>query len=58
MATKRKPEPAEETCPYCGNARPPDDAYVYECPQCGKQGFDCCVPGRNTLCWECDEPEA
>lgn len=47
----------KEMCPACGNKRMPDDAHVYECPECGKNGFDCCVPGSNTLCWECDEPE-
>jgi len=53
------PKPTDmEACPACGNERPPDDAHVYECPGCGKNGFDCCVPGSNTLCWECDEPES
>jgi len=46
-----------ETCPYCAQCRPPDDARVYKCPKCGREGFDCCVPGRNTLCWECENGE-
>lgn len=52
---KGKAAPLRVPCPGCGNMRDADDAHEYECPRCGKVGFDCCVPGCNTLCWKCDE---
>jgi hypothetical protein len=48
------PQPTRQ-CPHCGTVRDVDDAHLYECPKCGTAGFDCCVPGRNTLCWDCDK---
>lgn len=56
MANDPRPEDAveEKSCPACGNTRPPSDAHEYECTRCGIVGFDCCVPGRATLCWDCD----
>jgi len=48
------PRPTRQ-CPHCGTMRDAGDAHLYECPKCGTAGFDCCVPGRNTLCWDCDK---
>lgn len=55
MSDKRKgkaEENLETICPSCGNERPEGDA-VYECVDCGLEGFDCCVAGRNALCESC-----
>lgn len=44
------------TCPNCGSEYPERDIEnepVYECTQCGIEGFDCCVAGNNALCEEC-----
>lgn len=54
MAKKPKSE-RTDNCPACGLVRPLDDAHVYECPQCGKEAFDCCIAGTNVLCFECEE---
>jgi len=55
-AAARAVKPTKQ-CPHCGTMRDADDARVYECPRCGTAGFDCCVPGRNTLCWNCDRDD-
>lgn len=36
--------PEEVRCPNCGLERAKGEP-VYECVDCGKEGFDCCVPG-------------
>lgn len=45
-----------QECPSCGSERP-DDEPVYECMECGKEGFDCCVYDNYSLCDECQEIE-
>lgn len=45
------------TCPNCGmdfKERDQDEP-VYRCQICGIEGFDCCVPGNNAICFECTE---
>jgi hypothetical protein len=45
-------------CTHCGMEFPDRDAKtepVYVCVGCGAEGFDCCVPGNNALCNECQE---
>jgi hypothetical protein len=46
-----------ELCPYCGDEEREDGEPVYECPECGREGFDCCVAGNNCLCNECEAGE-
>ena len=46
-----------EYCPSCGEERPEEEAQVYECTRCHKEGFDCCIPGNGTICFECEEEE-
>ena len=46
------------TCPNCGLESPDrsaDDEPVYVCVECGMEGYDCCVPGKNAKCVECEE---
>ncbi len=64
---KKKPSPPRKpkaepvrvaTCPGCGVTYPernPHTEPVYECVECGKEGFDCCVPGTGAICMECEE---
>ena len=44
-------------CPNCGMVEREEGEPVYACVECGKQGFDCCVAGTNTICNECEERE-
>src|SRR5882672_3105414 len=44
-------------CPSCGDEREPPEAHLYKCVNCEKEGFDCCVPGTNAICTECEEAE-
>lgn len=41
-------------CPSCGLVSEQENPKTYECPRCGRQGFDCCVGGNNCLCVECE----
>lgn len=44
-------------CPTCGTEYPERDAKTeaeYECVECGAIGFDCCVPGKNSRCSDCE----
>lgn len=56
--TKGEPEHEPATCPCCGEEFPDRDPAtepVYTCGTCGKEGFDCCVPGAGACCAECEE---
>lgn len=56
--SKPKATKVVATCPNCGSEYPERDAAKepeYVCIECGKEGFDCCVPGNNSLCNECEE---
>ncbi len=47
-------------CPACLTEYPERDAAkepVYVCVDCGKKGYDCCVPGNNALCFDCENRE-
>lgn len=49
---------APATCPKCGlefEDRDPATEPVYECAVCGAEGFDCCVPGNNAVCEDCED---
>jgi len=44
-------------CPACGveyEDRDADDEPEYECVRCGLVGYDCCVPGNNSICNDCE----
>lgn len=46
------------TCPMCGSQFDNRDAEkepVYECVDCGGEGFDCCVPGNHSRCINCEK---
>ena len=48
----------EKLVPCCGEEFPDRDPAtepVYTCGTCGKEGFDCCVPGAGACCAECEE---
>ena len=54
MAKKRK---ILAICPNCGLEFPDrdfDKEPTYHCVECGVEGYDCCVPGNNTRCVECE----
>ena len=43
-------------CPNCGLERSDDpDDELYECVACGAEGYDCCVPGNNAICTDCED---
>ena len=46
-------------CPLCLTDYDDDDedqdGTLYECIDCGAEGFDCCVAGDNAICKECRE---
>ena len=54
-----RPEPsgdATTTCPMCGSEYPEREPEApYECAECGGQGLDCCIPGSNAICVECEQ---
>lgn len=62
-ARPSKSEPITPTtvlavCPSCGLDFPDRDAKTepeYECTECGKIGYDCCVPGKGMRCNGCQE---
>ena len=39
-------------CPSCQTYKGAEND-VYTCPECGRRGFACCVPGPNQPCYEC-----
>lgn len=55
MTNIAEPKPEMVECPLCGLEREkdPDDG-LYECSNCGAQGYDCCIPGNDALCEECE----
>lgn len=55
MSAKRKPKP-QEKCPMCGLERDEGEA-TYMCVGCGSEGFDCCVPGNNAICFDCEKKD-
>lgn len=55
MAKKKKESTA--VCPSCGDIRIVEDAHLYTCVDCLKEGFDCCVPGNHAICLECEEAQ-
>lgn len=46
-------------CPCCGLDRPepPEGEPMFECVNCGSEGFDCCIAGNNVKCFQCEERE-
>jgi predicted RNA-binding Zn-ribbon protein involved in translation (DUF1610 family) len=60
MAKTKKQQPAKppEKCPACGLTTTDSDPATYTCPECGKEGFDCCIAGNGVMCFECEEVEA
>ena len=44
-------------CPNCGLESVDENPATYECSECGVEGFDCCVPGTNSLCSDCEDKE-
>ena len=61
MARKSKrhsaPEETEKTntCPACKTNYPErEPEELFTCVECGKQGLDCCVPGNNAVCVDCE----
>lgn len=52
-------KPESEGCPFCGETRGalPDGTFL-ECPECGRDGCDKCMPaGRGCACPECEDGE-
>ena len=47
----------EVECEMCGMPRDPTGESVYVCVNCGGEGFDCCVPGNNAICANCEDDE-
>lgn len=46
-------------CPMCRTIHydaPKPRTYV--CPECGSEGYDCCIAGNNCICVQCDEKRA
>ncbi len=46
------------TCPNCYLEFPDRDAKtepIYTCVECGAKGYDCCIPGNNSVCANCEE---
>lgn len=46
------------TCPMCGTkytAKERAAEVPYTCIECGGEGLDCCVPGRDAVCAACEE---
>lgn len=41
-------------CPMCGMEREQEEE-EYTCTQCGGVGYDCCIPGNNSICVQCEE---
>jgi DNA-directed RNA polymerase subunit RPC12/RpoP len=57
-AALRQPNGATITCPMCGSRYPerePEEPYA--CTECGGEGLDCCVPGSNSICVNCETRE-
>jgi hypothetical protein len=53
-----RPEEGEKTitCPMCGSTYPEREPEApYTCMECGGEGLDCCVPGNNAICVNCEE---
>ena len=56
--SSRAPKHEPAVCPCCGTKYPdrdPATERVYKCAVCGRRGFDCCVPGNNTFCSDCED---
>jgi hypothetical protein len=52
---KKNKELETKMCPTCGDIRLSEEAHIYTCVDCLKEGFDCCVPGNHAICLECED---